>query len=97
MGTLVIRRPNDYGGRFRRLKIYFDGVEVTGLRPNETLTIEVAAGLHEVRGRMDWATCKPLPVEVTDSTPVTVEVSLPYWGVARSFVTPKRAVKPRML
>jgi hypothetical protein len=70
---------------------------VEGLRPNETFTIEVATGVHEVRGRMDWATCKPLPVEVTDGAPVTVEVSLPYWGVFKSFVMPKSAVQARVL
>jgi hypothetical protein len=97
MGTLVIHRPDDLGGRFRRLKIYVDGLEVVGMRPNKTFTIEVAAGVHEVRGRMDWATCHPLPVEIRDGETVTVEVSLPFWGVLKSFVMPKRAVKARAL
>jgi hypothetical protein len=97
MGTLVIHRPNDYGGTFRRLKVYVDGAEVAGLLPNKTFTIEVTAGVHEVRGRMDWATCHPLPVQVPQDEVVTVEVSLPLSSLVQSFVARKRAVKTRVL
>jgi hypothetical protein len=97
MGTLVVHRPDDWGGRIRRLKIFIDGAEVAGLRPNESHTAELPAGLHHVRGQMDWATCAPLPIEVPDGGTVHAEVSLPYTKVFRAFVTPKRAVQARLL
>jgi hypothetical protein len=97
MGTLAIKRPNDLGGYFRRLKIYVDGAEVAGLRPNKTFTIEVIAGVHEVRGRMDWRSCVPLRVQVTDGEIAPVEVSLPYSSAIKSFTDPKHAVQARVV
>jgi hypothetical protein len=97
MGTLVIRRPDDWGGRLRRLRIFIDGEEVAGLRPNEVHTAELPAGPHNVRGQMDWATCAPLPIEVPDGGTVQVEVSMPYVAVLKAFVAPKRAVRARLL
>jgi hypothetical protein len=96
-GDLVIRRPDDWGGRFRRLRILIDGAEVAGLRPNDSYTAELPAGLHEVRGQMDWATCAPLAIEVGDSGLVNVEVSLPYTAVFKAFVAPKKTVQARLL
>lgn len=93
MGTLIIRRPNDGGGYFRRLKVYIDGTEVAGLRPNETHTVEIADGVHEVRVRMDWVTCDPLSVEVTEGEAVTVEVSLPFSAVIKTFTDSKHAIQ----
>jgi hypothetical protein len=97
MGTIAVRRPNDMGGRFRRLKIYIDGQEVAGLRPNQTYTAELADGVHEVRGRMDWARSKPLSVGVTGDELVSVEVSLPFRAAFKVFTDPKHAVQVRQL
>jgi hypothetical protein len=97
MGTLVIHRPDDWGGRIRRLRIFIDDAEVAGLRPNESHTAELPAGQHEVRGQMDWATCAPLQIEVPDGWTVHAEVSMPYTAVFKSFIKPKRAVQARLL
>jgi hypothetical protein len=97
MGTLAIRRPNDGGGHFRRLKVYVDGAEVARLWPTRSYTAEVANGVHLVHGRMDWTTCDPLPVEVTAGETVTVEVSLPFSSAIKSFTDRKHAVQARVL
>lgn len=97
MGTLVIHRPDDWGGRLRRLRIFINDAEMAGLRPNESHVTELPAGPHQIRGQMDWATCAPLHVEVPDGGMVHAEVSMPYAAVLKAFVTPKRAVKARLL
>jgi hypothetical protein len=97
VGTLVIHRPDDWGGRFRRLRIFVDSVEVAGLRPNGRYTAELPAGEHQVRGQMDWATCAPLSIVLPDVGTVHAEVSLPYTAVIKAFATPKRTVQARRL
>jgi hypothetical protein len=42
--AIVIRRPNDWVGRFRHLKVFVAGAEIVRLRPNETFTMEVQVG-----------------------------------------------------
>ncbi len=65
MGTLDIRRDSNYFGAARRLVIYVDGTKVAKLRPEQLVSLELPAGDHRVRARMDWVTCKPLVVNVT--------------------------------
>ena len=97
MGTIVIRRPNDGGGHFRRLKVFIDGVQVAGLRPNRSHTAEVTVGIHQVQARMDWVTCNPLTIDITSEQVITVEVSLPFSAAIKSFTDPKHAVQARRL
>ena len=97
MGVLTVSRPSDWGGRFRKLKIVVDGEVVAALRPNEQWQTELSEGTHTVSGRMDWASSPPLEVAITSEGLAHVEVSLPYLSVLQAFVTPRRAVKARLL
>ena len=94
---LLVRRPDDWGGRIRRLKVVVDGRVGAELLPNEEATIELGAGTHIVTGKIDWARSKELSVDVNEVHPATVEVSLPYSAVFESFIRPSRAVKVRLL
>jgi hypothetical protein len=96
MPTLIVRRPNDWGGRFRRLKVVVDGQEAAGLRMNQETRLDLAPGRHEVFGRMDWMRSPELAVTLNDATPAVVVVSLPLSAIVATFVTPRRAVKIRL-
>jgi hypothetical protein len=96
MGKLCIRRPNDYGGRLRTLRVLIDGTEVAALRPNEEATIELATGPHVLVGAMDWTRSPGLPIDISERQ-TTVEVSLPFSSVIATFIRPRRAVHARLL
>lgn len=86
-------RPNDYGGVFRRLKVYVDGQVVAGLRPNERVTFDLPVGRHRAHGAMDWARSSDLELDIAEGASVAFEVSLPFSAVWASFTSPKTAVK----
>lgn len=95
MATLIVRRPNDMAGRFRRLKVFVDGQKTVGLRPNKEVSLDMPPGGHEVSARMDWARSPGLEVILSDTTPTTIEVSLPFAAGVEVFTQPRRAVKIR--
>ena len=90
MGTLHIRRADNYWGSARRLVIYVDGARAASLRSDDVFSTELPDGKHTVRARMDWVTCKPLIVNVTSEFVRTVELSLPMSRLPLAFLVPWR-------
>ncbi len=88
MGTLNIRRAENYFGSARRLIIYVDGAKVAKLRLHDVVSLELPNGKHTVRARMDWVTCRALSVEVSDELIRRVELSLPMHRLPLAFLTP---------
>ena len=97
VGTLLVRRPSDMGGRLRHLQVIVDGTKVASLKVNEQAIVELDAGSHVLVGKMDWARSKDLIVQIPDSGQVAVEVSLPFASVILSFIRPKQAVLTRFI
>jgi len=97
MSSLVVQRPNDFGGRFRRLKINIDACQIATLKPNEQTVVELTPGLHVVVGAMDWGRSRDLVVEMPVEGTRTVEVSLPFAAVIESFTKPRQAVRIRLI
>jgi len=94
-------RANDYGGRFRRLKVFADGALVCELKPNQEAEVRLAAGVHVLHAEMDWARSPGLSITVGAVDPEgrapTVEVSLPFKAILASVTRPRTAVRIRLM
>ncbi|MBL7255892.1 hypothetical protein [Paractinoplanes lichenicola] len=76
MPWLSVERAMDAGGLGRRMTFLVDGRPVARLRRGATARVEVPAGLHVVRARMDWLRSRPLEVTVSDGETVSVSGGL---------------------
>lgn len=68
MATVKLRRRS--GGmvdRGRAYRILVDGEQVDKIKHGETKTLEVDAGEHVVRLKVDWMSCQPVEVSVPDA------------------------------
>lgn len=95
MAEIILRRPNDFGGRLRKLEVFIDGSKVAGLRPNRRAIIEIPPGTHVLNGAMDWVRSQPLSFELKKQ--IEVEVSLPLMSIVDTFVRPRHAVRVRVV
>lgn len=94
MALVTVRRTNDFFGRFRRVKVLVDGQQAADLKPNESTDISLGSGRHEVQGAMDWTRSQVCSIDVSDSAPIVVEFSMPFFdALIESFVRPKQAIK----
>lgn len=92
-----MRRPNDFGGRFRRLLINVDGHQVAMLKPNEHAMVELTPGRHVLVGAMDWVRSADFVVEVPVEGTLTVEISLPFKAVMALFSKSRQAIRVRQV
>jgi len=54
MAHIVVSRPRNQYWAPLSLKIILDGQKAAALRRGQEITLEVAAGRHTVKGRVDW-------------------------------------------
>ena len=78
---LTVTRSHDSAGVLRRMKVRVDGEMIGGLRPGETLTVEVDDGVHTVQGAMDRARSPVLQTNGLDPSPITLS-----FGFASGFL-----------
>ncbi len=97
MGQIVVRRAADTAGVFRRIKVLIDGDVVASLKPQEQKSIDVVAGPHTVRAKMDWCGSERLQVSVAGDAPIEVEVSLPWSGILAGFFAPRTALLAKLV
>jgi hypothetical protein len=69
----VLRVPSSVGGTSRRYKIFIDGVE-RGPGGDE-VDVDVEAGDHEVRARIDWSGSEVVKVTVRDGETASFAVA----------------------
>ena len=67
MPALSIHRSGGYPDWMRSYRIFVDGEDQGSVKHNETRTIEVANGRHEVQLRMDWSSSAVVAVDVDDA------------------------------
>jgi len=92
--SLTVTRSNDSAGILRKLKVRVDGETVGALRPGQTLTIEVGAGVHTVQGAMDWARSPVLEISGPDPSAITLSFEFAR-GFLRTFTDPENAISIR--
>lgn len=80
----------------RRIKVTVDGRVVAALKPRETATVELAPGAHVLTASMDWARSPQLHFEIAPGGAVSVQVSLPFASVFKSFYKPNGALSVRL-
>jgi hypothetical protein len=74
-GRIVVRRsPGAYRDLLRRYKVEVDGVVRGSVGRGGQLEIDVPAGSHDVRAKIDWTGSPALPVEVIPGQTVTLRV-----------------------
>lgn len=95
MGSLILVRANDFGGRYRSLKVEVDGRIMAWMRPNSEETIELASGPHALIGRMDWVRSRRLDFELMDE--LKIQVSLPFSNIALAFFKPWAAISSHIV
>lgn len=97
MALLIASRPEDRGGRLRRLSLLVNNEVVGGLRPNATCEMRLPPGDYSVSGRMDWVTSPTLLVHLEEERPIRVEISLPFSAVLRGLILPRGAIRARVI
>ncbi len=93
MGTITVYR--EYGiPLVGRLKVFVDGVHVTGLRSNSSVDITAGSGRHTVRVGMAWQASAPVDVELEDGGRVTLRarVDLRAQSFTAFFLRPNEAL-----
>jgi hypothetical protein len=68
-GELRIHRGGGFTDRARAYKILVDGELAGEIRANETRTLSLAEGEHEVQLKIDWCTSKTLQVGISSNQP----------------------------
>lgn len=91
---LTVTRSHDSAGILRRMKVRVDGRTVGGLRPGESLTVEVDEGVHTVQGAMDSARSPVLRTSGLDPSPITLSFGFA-GGFLRTFTDPGNAISIR--
>jgi hypothetical protein len=98
MPDLVVSRRNDRFTMFVRLRIHVDGQYVTSLKPNQSVTLEVAPQSSQVQARLHSVLrSRPLQVPFYGVRQTqTVEVSAPFWRGLLSYLRPFRTLSIRL-
>ena len=74
-GHIVVSRPpGGYRDLLRRYEVEVDGVVRGSVARGERLEIDVPAGRHDVRAKIDWTGSPVVPVEVPPGQAVTLRV-----------------------
>ncbi|WP_405111404.1 hypothetical protein OG559_01495 [Micromonospora sp. NBC_01405] len=84
MSTIVLSRGIDAIGAGRKFRIYINDELVAKLGRSDRISLEVGAGKHVLRARLDWLRSAPLSVRIEADEVINVEVSA--GGRAVSFV-----------
>ena len=98
MPRIRLTRAPDAGAILRRMRFDIDGRPVARLRRGESTYVEVPAGTHEVRVRMDWLRSAPVRLHLTDGaalvavTAAVTEHSSTFTGM---FLRPRTALELR--
>ena len=92
MAELVVQRPWDATGLFRRLKIELDGATVARLRNNQSHVQEVRPGTHTVRAKLDWLSSPVLSIELQAHERLIVIVSPGVRSIGASLFRPSQAL-----
>ncbi|MEM9012437.1 MAG: hypothetical protein AAGE18_14500 [Pseudomonadota bacterium] len=75
MKKIIIERGSDWYAIFRTLKIMVDGKEVTNIKRNTKLDLQVDRGSRELCGKMDWAETSSIALpNVEDGSTITFSV-----------------------
>ncbi len=93
MGTITVYR--DYGVPLgRQLKVFVDGVPVTGHRSESAVDITLDEGRHAVHVSLDWQASAPVDVHIEDGKRVTLRarVDLRSMSFTAFFLRPKEAL-----
>lgn len=92
MAVLRFSRPRQFADRFRRYRLLVNGVGVGDIAAGGAVEVDVPAGSHEVRARIDWCSSRRLVIDVADGGECRLEVgsSLRGWRqflLARLYLT----------
>ena len=71
--TITFRRSTQWFGIIRRLKVLVDGVERAALRGGQVAQVEVLAGEHVVKTKMDWCFSNTMKIDCKPEEPVVVD------------------------
>ena len=75
MGTLVLRRPaGRWRDRVRAYRVEVDGEWRFDIRSGESRVLELSAGPHRLRARIDWSGSPEVEVEVVAGATVECRV-----------------------
>lgn len=61
---IVLTRPREWFGRFRKLQFTVDGEVVAAVKIGATVEVRVEPGPHELQLQMDWCRSPSLPIVV---------------------------------
>lgn len=96
VARLAVVRGQGGIGTFRNMIVTVDDQRIGQLLTGNRVVVQVAAGPHRVRARMDWARSEELSVQVTDIEVSEVEVTFPVAsGLMATFLRPSRAITLR--
>ena len=95
--SIVLFRPWDATGLFRRLRVEIDGRRVARLRVKQSHKHPVAPGTHVVRARLDWMYRPALPVDVPAGTRKAVLVTPATRRFWLAFVRPSQVLYIELL
>jgi hypothetical protein len=63
-GTLTIERPSAWRDRIRKYRIVVDGEGFGTVGNGQTVTFEVAAGVHRLQARISWTGSEEVAIDV---------------------------------
>jgi hypothetical protein len=75
LGTLIIRRPNQYVDMARRYRIDVDGKSVVKIKRGEEMMLDVSVGEHRAVAKIDWCRSNFLDITIREDEPTEIEVS----------------------
>ncbi len=97
LGTLKVRRGNDYGAFARSVKLHIDGVHRASLKPGEEIAFDVMPGHHRLRASLDWIRSRELKLEVRNEEPLSVEMSVPADAYWKTWLKPSQALEIKVV
>ncbi len=90
MATIKLDRTNEYTNRFRKFRVYIDGIKAGEISNGESKSFEVTAGKHEVVCKIDWCSSPTISMEVPEGEVKTLKVGgfkHGNWILTFSFIT----------
>lgn len=72
---ISVRRGGRYADRFRRYRIYVNGILVGCIWPKSILQLEVPVGALTIEAKIDWCSGEPLHLVLGVGDAAEVEVS----------------------
>ncbi len=85
MASIVFHRASGWVDRWRAYRIVVDGVDVTKLKRNQSVTIDVTAQEHVLQAQVDWCSSPVLVVDLSKGGQIDVDVENPHsaWSLSR--------------